>query len=347
MLDPLPDEQVFDREWSNYAFDQEVPSNHYARRDEGGDGPEEVQTGTERQEVWGTSIGQEAERGGTEALAWYLPVHRSIPEYGIYFRESGLLFLADYLESAGVAPLWSLYHAYQLANAHEETHFVVEAVSSFVEYFCGREVYSNKFSASPIVGKLPLSPALLEEALANAYGISREHPGKIRSLWENFSTHHQPAGYRDWSKVKWRTLYTNGLDLYFNHIGSLAGLHRGPWSPLSNWSRERSFEIPRHIIRDAPPGRGVVFGYRFDGVELEIHFANEHPPPHFHVRIPPRAGLNLRYEYPSLKPVGPDGRPLTGWQSRAIRQAIETYPRDKFEQEFERHRRIVLGKTGL
>src|SRR3989442_10380707 len=77
VMDPPPDEQPFDRDWSNYPFDDEAPRNHYARRDEGGDEATEQQKDRGGKEVWRAGIGQEVESGGTEALAWYLPLHVS------------------------------------------------------------------------------------------------------------------------------------------------------------------------------------------------------------------------------------------------------------------------------
>jgi hypothetical protein len=328
--------------WEDSRFEEEVPSHRYAARDEGGDDQSRGQEKEAPMETWDSAIGKETQQVGTEALAWYLPYHSSVLDYGIYFRETGLLFLADLLESGGVSALQSLGHSYQFLNGHEEIHFGVEAVSSFAEYFSNRSFYPNRFGKPLGYGKSLLTPAQVEEALATAFAVSRERAPSAESLLEDFATHHQPAGYRDWREVKWRARFSQGLDDYFNHIGSFAGFRSGPWSPLFSWSRDRTGDVPRYIIRDAAPGRGIVFGFRYDGVELEIHFAKEHPPPHFHVRIPPRVGANLRFEYPGLNPVGPGGRSLKGWERRAVEQAIERYPREIFQQEFDRHKDIVL-----
>src|SRR3989442_604256 len=49
--------------------------------------------------MWDTPLGKDVKTAGVEALAWYVPYHSSRRRWGIYFRETGLIFLADYLET--------------------------------------------------------------------------------------------------------------------------------------------------------------------------------------------------------------------------------------------------------
>jgi len=65
-----------------------------------GDGNEEqegrILDGETRRE-----IGDEVEEEGVEALAYYIPFHADRRKWGIYIRESGLAYVADYLIETG------------------------------------------------------------------------------------------------------------------------------------------------------------------------------------------------------------------------------------------------------
>jgi hypothetical protein len=303
--------------------------------------------GQEPQEsnLWESPLGRDVTRNGIEALAWYVPFHNSRRRWGIYFRETGLLFLADYLESAGIPSSFSLIFAYDFLDAHEQVHGIIEAVGAIQELIGGSATYLVRPKGAASSFRPWLTIAELEEALGNSYAVSRRALTPARSALEGFAAKFQPAGYRDWKEVAWWQSFNDGANAMADQMGGFASLGPAPWLPYLSWSRSRMREIPRYLVRDAKMRRGIIFGFRHDGVEVQIHFSNEHPPPHFHVRFPPRIGHDRAYTYPEMLPAREKDPPLNSRQRRTIKEAIGRYPRSKFETEFERHRKVVAEKS--
>jgi hypothetical protein len=101
------------------------------------------------------------------------------------------------------------------------------------------------------------------------------------------------------------------------------------------------------MVRDAAGDDRIIFGFHYDGVEVAVHFSNEHPPPHFHVKIPPRTGQSRSYKYPTLNPALPNYPRLTGSQRRLVRTAIERYPLAKFERDYGKHLEYLFSRSKM
>lgn len=287
-------------------------------------------------------IGDEVSQQGVEALAWYLPFHTSVSSWGIYLRESGIVYVADFLARNGVGPHPSVDQSRRFLELHEAMHFHVEAVSSQQELACGTSLYLNRKNLPQ--GNLVLSPRHVEEALCNAEAIRRSSPD-ARDPLEDFARNHQPAGYRDWERVGWRSDFQQGVQDFHSAVGRGGGLQPALWYALLTWSRNRyrASDVPIYLVRDFPAPTGLSYAFSHAGFEISIHFAKEHAPPHFHADHK-RWRAERRYQYPSFDPAPPTQEGLSNKEERRLNEAIDAYPRQKFEEEFERHRSIVQDK---
>lgn len=221
---------------------EEVP-----RREESG---EDRLDDTERQ-----ILRRAVEVNGTEALAWYRPYHTSPSSWGIYIREMGRRYIADYLERQGVPSAFSLYHADKKLLDHEKTHFFVEAVCSRQELLGDSPIYQRRHEPSKTMVKgLPLSH--LEEALCNANAVYGADSHVTRQI-ERFAKTRQPSGYKDWDRVAWRTDFQEACEEYLGHTANQIDLNRAPWYPIVSWARGQS----RHVdVRIVPPEEDAGLG---------------------------------------------------------------------------------------
>ena len=110
-----------DREPEREGVGAEEPASPVPIEDSPGHEPLEHPEEVSIDSLLNSPIGRELGEGGIEALAWYVPFHSSLKDHGIYFRESGLLFLADYLKTSGISPNY-VQHSYALLDSHEAIH---------------------------------------------------------------------------------------------------------------------------------------------------------------------------------------------------------------------------------
>jgi hypothetical protein len=323
------------------------PRGVYPTRDGGQDTVGGSRSAPNLGEIIGSPLGREVGQSGTDAIAWYIPYHSDPDHYGIYVRESGILLVADFIEAQmGALQIHATEAAFRFLNSHEETHNQVEVLLSMPELVSGYRIYLTRSPAAqvrindPYYVIMPLDQ--VEEALSNAYAIHRRGTGPYRSLLQDFAQNHQPVGYRDYEVVRPNHHFISGLDSLQAVSVSVAGLRPMPSMPTFAWARSRAWEVPRYLVRDVPVGSGIVWAFRYGGVDISVHFANEHPPPHFHLEIP-KMHVHGRYRYPGLEPALSKDPPLSNHARKMTLEAIHEYPQGKFEAEFDRHSRIVAG----
>ncbi len=297
--------------------------------------PRKVRSPTE---VIESPLGQEVVETGVDALAWYIPFHVSPSRWGIYYRETGIELIAEFLEAHGLPRGLALPGSFRFLESHEEFHGIVEAVLTTYELLTRRRVYLEA-DRDPWVTPNPAFVGLVEEALGNSDSI-RASSTRARPLLAMFASL-QPSGYSDWEDFRWRDPFVEGVDRYVNSAQDHVGIGHLAAGPTLVWARGVRWEIPRFVVRDAKSGPDLVFPLRYRGIELQVHFSHEHPPTHVHARFLTGGGEDRAYAYPSLAPARRKDPPLNSRQEFELRRAIEAYPRSKLEAELRRQEALV------
>jgi mRNA-degrading endonuclease RelE of RelBE toxin-antitoxin system len=133
---------------------------------------------------------------GLDALAWYRSFHYGPKDWGIYFREDGLYFVAHRVLGAipGMDFPYRVQLAFRLLLRHEYFHFLTDLAATFLELEQGQHVYLTYRREHQ-----PWND--LEEALANAYAQRGKFPVGIRACFQAFMKR-QPSGYRDFERYR-------------------------------------------------------------------------------------------------------------------------------------------------
>lgn len=329
-------------------------------------------------------IGSEIQKSGVEALAWYLPYHVSRERYGIYIREQGLIFVSEYFRSVSHSHRDFLSDALRLLTLHEEAHCHIESILTNLELIAGKPFYIKRSSVvrtgvgvskasdpKPIDAKdrMAVTEELmhslgidnnqlnesasslyglnyfdLEEALANAFAISNRKVNPFQRESMLFADNLQPSGYRDYRSVWPRNPFGHGMKTLLNEAIKTGGFECGLWESVMDWSKRHIGEIPIYLVKDVNPGDGIVFAFRYNGVQVSVYIAKEHQPSHFHVSMPTEKLFNQRYQYPDLSPATKGDIQLTRRQKSMIEEAILRYPMQKFEEELEMQREYLSRK---
>ena len=139
-------------------------------------------------------ISTEIRKDGIEAMAWYWPAHYDpghwkFEKWGIYIRESGILYLADLLETNGIEPTQATELAFSFLLNHEQFHGFNESVVTFQEMMVNRRFYRDN------IDKInDLTIPQMEEALANAYAFKTIRGRAAKKILSVFSETEQPKG---------------------------------------------------------------------------------------------------------------------------------------------------------
>lgn len=258
-----------------------------------------------------------------DELAFYLPFHFHSPErWGIYIRESGVAQLARAFRlEPSVRWETAVTRAWEVLLCHERFHCMAEAAATRGETFALIELYEPYFNnrrATPH-----------EEALANAFALRqllRVDPLAVDSVESWMST--QPPGYRDYWLYLDRDSYNWGLELASTAMAGSPGRGSIPSASASRsfvFRRVGPLEVPVRLVRDlVTPILSVIRRFpAMGGVQIDVH-THDHPPPHIHVRIPPRS-KDFKLTWPDLGPVGPKGRRLTRKEEAALDRYLGTY----------------------
>lgn len=257
-----------------------------------------------------------------EALAFYLPFHFYTDEkWGIYVRESGVMRLAKELESPTAAPgLDPVRDAWELLVEHEAFHAMVECAATRAEVLLLDELYEPYFWDRTAVP--------FEEALANASAFRRMRSAPIRPLADAWMQS-QPAGYREYWRFTAGSAFAGGQDdvvsLLVRKHPALASFSRNGGRGGFLFRRAGLRSVPTYLVRDraTPWLHGLREFPAMGGVQVQVH-TRDHPPPHFHVAIPPRS-RDLALTWRDLRPVRKSDRALTKRQMTALQAYLEVY----------------------
>jgi hypothetical protein len=286
-------------------------------------------------------IEKSVEREGTEVLAWYQPFHFPDLPWGIYVREKGLLYLADFLEASLGSRPDSIQNSLLFLHAHEVCHGVIESVTTHQELSTLRPAYAYRNLGVAVPWPLGLTSRQVEEALSNATALRKRWPLGVKQVWEAFARLKQPRGYSDWGIAGKYADYSQVAELIHGLSGHHCGLLPAPWMPLHKWARGHEADFPVFLVRDAPPGRGIALAIRSGQMILAVRLA-EHPPPHFEIentrfRLPKR-----RYSYPferggnpPFEPVPPTSSRLTVREEAEVSRLIDEH-KEKFLDDYRR-----------
>jgi hypothetical protein len=289
-------------------------------------------------------------------LAFYLPFHYYGDFWGVYIRASGVVYLAQVLEerTPRACLVDSLSASWRILNDHEQFHFVVEAGASLLELNDIHSIYRKHTEDATARGK--------EEALCNAHSFRKGAVGKHRQFKTAIAAfmRSKGPGYRHYHQYVRKPAFTNGQrELGKNML--VVPLDGGMLSPAfveiaklrfrghpDSWPGELLFspfavatvsrQVPRYFVLDVPvPFLRLIRPFpRAYGLQVFVH-ANDHPPPHFHVSMPPGRPLG-RYQWPSLDPV-PGDATLTG----SARKNLDAYLDHHRKKIVERLRAVYLG----
>lgn len=209
---------------------------------------------------------------GTEALAWYQSHHHWGKDWGIYFDVNAV---ARFVEENDVGSdssliMWILHH--------ERFHFLVEYACDLLGYVAEVEHYGT--SRNDIYRRLSeekknvTEVAQVEEAMANAYALTRKYPPPEKSprmLRRNLCAvcDSQPAGYKDyrivstteetrrWSKVPSLRMFNHNCSELYTRLSTPSKI---------------TFQIFKDLSKDAPTaGSRVISRVMMTG---EKEFAN-------------------------------------------------------------------------
>lgn len=128
---------------------------------------------------------------GLDTLAWYVPYHQSLDQWGIYIRARGVEIFAASLVSAGADWNSATNHAFDMLLAHEMGHFKTEVLVSAHEISENRRVYLAGLSREEKLNNWNH----IEEAICSALEFS-ETTG-LRTPTRKV-LNRAPEGYRDW-----------------------------------------------------------------------------------------------------------------------------------------------------
>lgn len=257
-----------------------------------------------------------------DVAAYYLPFHFYRSRWGIYVRLASIPRITARL--LGKAQLVGTPIENAVARAVFRTLLFHETFHHFVELAISRFETVGLESAGglpPLYERnfhQPLA-VLLEEALANAYALKRlERYASPMGYTMRMTTlallakymEGQPAGYRDFEQYLQDKLFIQGKDSLLDEVkktlslprptggddGLLAGRFHFVETALPAECRVR-LAIERHagaaVLRPFPVSNGM---------QVFVYTRNEHPPPHFHLFMPP-GREHGSYEWPSLEPL--------------------------------------------
>jgi hypothetical protein len=274
---------------------------------------------------------------GIDVLAYYLPFHFYLKDWGIYVRSSGILQVSSHLASTRhkreSSDLTNL--AYGLLLHHERFHFLTEMACSRAELVLAVPLYARYYNDGYAVA--------CEEALANAYAFRtavRGQPEVISKKVKRWMKAQGP-GYRNFTRCVTPSAFTDRLRLVTRRMLSVASpslsvdttgivIRSAGVGPVhaSGVPVIRPTEFlydglarsaaPVRIVLDVPCV-GVLKPFpKYAGVRVKVH-CNDHPPPHIHVEIPPGTPIT-RVSWPALRPL--EGDPAL---SRSQRKSLEKY----------------------
>jgi hypothetical protein len=296
-------------------------------------------------------IGREIEEIGIEALAWYVPFHRS-KNWGIYFRVRGICYLSNFFKTnRNINDINErMKRAFEVLFHHEFFHFLTEIAATHIEMIYVKLSY-NKYFEYPDKEKRRV--IFTEEALANAYSF-RRIPGRYRNRIQDFFDG-QPPPYSEYSRflsdieflvgkrklgdlIRVFCLFDPGkieeeLDIreVIERIDGNGGVLTNDSWPFLEFLYDvepvRIFlpDIPVYFVIETqhPTGTIQFISPIFNGVRIAA-YPCDHPPPHIHIWIPAHSRRDGRYLYPTLDPLM-GARPLTNRERKLVEELIAKY----------------------
>jgi hypothetical protein len=271
--------------------------------------------------------------------AFYLPFHFYKHRWGIYIRAKSVVTLTAHLLKRNVLTGGPTEQAvarsvFRMLLEHETFHHLTElAISRLelvaLEYMRGDSLYGQNFSVKDSID--------LEEGLANVYAL-RELGRSVQPMRYTIRStvlalisrfmERQPAGYRDFEQYLGDAAFRTGQDDIITEakvLSPLLGRRGGEDGVLpgrAHYVEKRRPEFcPVRVVfeKGVPLSRLKPFPIA-NGMRVLVHTRNEHPPPHFHLFMPPDREYG-RYGWPGLESVG-GAPPLSRKETETLRSYI-------------------------
>jgi len=267
---------------------------------------------------------------GIDVIAYYLPFHFHLKDWGIYVLSSGILQVSsEFASTRGKRVPSNLANlAYRVLFHHERFHFLTEMACSRAELVLAAPLYARYYHNGYAVA--------CEEALATAHAFRtavRGEPADVSKMVERWMKAQGP-GYRDFTRCVTPSAFTDWLRLVTRlmlgatppslSVDTTGPVIRGASGVPASLPGEFLYDglarsvAPVRIVLDVPCV-GVLKPFpKYAGVRVKVH-CNDHPPPHIHVEIPPSTPIT-RVSWPALRPL--EGDPAL---SRSQRKSLEKY----------------------
>lgn len=241
-----------------------------------------------------TSIHSQVKKGGTDALAYYLPFHfYDRKRWGIYLRASGIAFLASQLKGGDITSTDNdlIRLAQHILIAHETYHFETEFACSRAEILSGNRTYLRFYQNR--------DATLREEALANLSAFLTVKPpyiGKVQDFMQA-----QGPGYNEFLFYKNDSSRRSATsDQVAAMVTSPAGINLGKFL----FSEIQTVVLKDHTyyVNDIPDlGFDFLREFpKYNGIQITVH-SNDHAPAHFHIQKPPGTEFT-KYKWIPLEP---------------------------------------------
>jgi hypothetical protein len=257
---------------------------------------------------------------GIDTLAYYLPYHFYKSRWGIYFRTSGILYLASLLKDGPLAP--GDDHLLELARRilfeHEFFHFVAETACSRAEVVAKKPLYAAYYShrlAAPH-----------EEGLANAHAFRkamRRQAKAIKKIVSDWMLSQGP-GYRDYERWLAHSKFDAGCCRAARYmLEPISVVGRSPSDDPTSFlfAIPLRSSVPTRLVVDT--GLGILKPFpKFGGMRIVVHTA-EHPPAHIHIERPP-GNVVTRLIWPDLSPY-PGDKPLNRSAQKDLKRYLDRY----------------------
>jgi len=256
-----------------------------------------------------------------DALAYYLPYHfYADGVWGIYVWAKGIVELACQIKGSTITrtDVAELLAAQSLLLDHEYFHSLTEAAATRAEIVTQSPIYHPYFHDK--------RSATHEEAMSNGHAyrqlvkINKSFGGAVGSWMDR-----QGVGYRDFRTFLKNRMFIKGRNECGRNIvgNSPPGRAVGSLPCGFLFKGHSRVAVPTYLVVEEEIAPFVYKRFqKFNDMAIRVH-SREHPPPHFHIEMPPGVE-RTRYIWPELQPMKGD-RKLSHKEEDRLREYLARF----------------------